>query len=399
MTGGMSWRCGAPQHPGGPTTTGRAATEILETAASLIATSGLRTSIARHRRRRRHPDRQPLSPLRVEGSICSSNCVRRYHDDLDRVARPRPPHARRPDLSSRVRDRSSSWAPRLRSAPSRIAPPSRSRCTRHRAPTPSRSSGRSSGRSLSSRRCYQTLRAARWSGHLRSDVDLRALADRICQTMMHVGLDVIAAQRHNRPGRESCCAESCWTGWRPAVRPTPNSTSLRRSWPRSGHSELDRRASRGRRQGRPCPGGRAGPVRTQRLRSHHDPRHRSRQRDSGTARCSVDRFEGRTSVVDHGVVRQEGRRRIRQRSSHRSDTRRETRCADLDQYQRPWSSSPTSGRYSLRGCVRSPPDTPNPESRVHRSTASRLKSLLSEGIRANDHRHDSAVRLRCCRAA
>src|SRR5262249_531033 len=40
----------------------------------------------------------------------------------------------------------------------------------------------------------QTLRAARWSGYLRSDVDLSVLSDRIVQTMLQVGLDVI---RHN----------------------------------------------------------------------------------------------------------------------------------------------------------------------------------------------------------
>jgi AcrR family transcriptional regulator len=37
----------------------------------------------------------------------------------------------------------------------------------------------------------QTLRAGRWSGYLRPDVDLPTLSDRICRTMMHVGLDVI----------------------------------------------------------------------------------------------------------------------------------------------------------------------------------------------------------------
>ena len=42
----------------------------------------------------------------------------------------------------------------------------------------------------------QTLRAGRWSGDIRSDVDLPTLADRLCQSMLHVGLDVI---RHNAP--------------------------------------------------------------------------------------------------------------------------------------------------------------------------------------------------------
>ncbi len=37
----------------------------------------------------------------------------------------------------------------------------------------------------------QTLRAGRWSGYLRADLDLAPLADRICQSMLHVGLDVI----------------------------------------------------------------------------------------------------------------------------------------------------------------------------------------------------------------
>jgi AcrR family transcriptional regulator len=37
----------------------------------------------------------------------------------------------------------------------------------------------------------QTLRAARWSGYIKAEVDLPTLADRICQTMLQVGLDVI----------------------------------------------------------------------------------------------------------------------------------------------------------------------------------------------------------------
>lgn len=37
----------------------------------------------------------------------------------------------------------------------------------------------------------QLLRAGRWSGYIRSDLDLPLLADRMCQSMLHVGLDVI----------------------------------------------------------------------------------------------------------------------------------------------------------------------------------------------------------------
>jgi len=46
----------------------------------------------------------------------------------------------------------------------------------------------------------QTLRAGRWSGYIRSDIDLPTLADRICQTMMHVGLDII---RHTAAAEET----------------------------------------------------------------------------------------------------------------------------------------------------------------------------------------------------
>ena len=45
----------------------------------------------------------------------------------------------------------------------------------------------------------QTLRAGRWSGYIRPDIDLPTLADRICQSMLHVGLDVI---RHNAAADE-----------------------------------------------------------------------------------------------------------------------------------------------------------------------------------------------------
>ncbi|WP_304118059.1 TetR/AcrR family transcriptional regulator [Mycolicibacterium bacteremicum] len=37
----------------------------------------------------------------------------------------------------------------------------------------------------------QLLRAGRWSGFIRPELDLPTLADRLCQSMLHVGLDVI----------------------------------------------------------------------------------------------------------------------------------------------------------------------------------------------------------------
>ena len=37
----------------------------------------------------------------------------------------------------------------------------------------------------------QLLRAGRWSGYIRPDVDLPTLSDRLCQSLLHVGLDII----------------------------------------------------------------------------------------------------------------------------------------------------------------------------------------------------------------
>lgn len=37
----------------------------------------------------------------------------------------------------------------------------------------------------------QTLRAGRWSGYIRPELELAPVADRMCQSMLHVGLDVI----------------------------------------------------------------------------------------------------------------------------------------------------------------------------------------------------------------
>ncbi len=45
----------------------------------------------------------------------------------------------------------------------------------------------------------QALRAGRWSGYIRSDIDLPTLADRLCQSMLHAGLDVV---RHNASATE-----------------------------------------------------------------------------------------------------------------------------------------------------------------------------------------------------
>src|SRR5262249_42772918 len=51
----------------------------------------------------------------------------------------------------------------------------------------------------------QALRAGRWSGYIRSDLDLPTWADRVCQSMLHVGLDVI---RHKASSDELATLKS-----------------------------------------------------------------------------------------------------------------------------------------------------------------------------------------------
>jgi AcrR family transcriptional regulator len=167
-------------------------TEVLATAASVIATSGLRASM--------HDiaDAAGIQSGSLYHHFASKDALlvellRRYHADLDQVA----------EQSITALD-----DPGSRPAGDRITLLGRAiaRCAvAHRAAiqislyeTPSSNpdliewSQRRPTAILEA--TYQTLRAARWGGYVRSDVDLRVLADRVCQTMLQVGLDVM---RHN----------------------------------------------------------------------------------------------------------------------------------------------------------------------------------------------------------
>lgn len=167
-------------------------TEILETAASLIATSGLRTSMheiadaAGIQTGSLYHHFESKEALLVE-------LLRRYHEDLDRVA----------DQALATLD-----APTSRPGFAQIATlgTAIAQCAvTHRAAiqismyeTPSANPDLikwTQQRPIAILEAmYQTLRAARWGGYIGSDVDLRILADRVSQTMLQVGLDVL---RHN----------------------------------------------------------------------------------------------------------------------------------------------------------------------------------------------------------
>ena len=172
-------------------------TEILQSAASLIATSGLRTSV------------QEIADAAgiLAGSLYHHfeskealliELIRRYHADLDRIGeiaqqRLDEPHPK--PVSDRIVE--------LGSAIAQCAVQHRAalQISFYEAPSANPELVELAQRPPIGiqQAMLQTLRAARWNGYLRPDVDLPTLADRICQSMLHVGLDVI---RHNAAADE-----------------------------------------------------------------------------------------------------------------------------------------------------------------------------------------------------
>ncbi|MEO3757274.1 TetR/AcrR family transcriptional regulator [Mycobacterium sp. B14F4] len=180
---------GFSSHAGNAYDDGTRRTEILQTAALLIATSGLRTSL------QEIADAAGILPGSLYHHFESKEAIlvellRRYHEDLDRIAERAQVKLDDPSSHSafdRIVDLSSAIA--------------QCAVTHRAALQMSFYEGPSTNPelvALAQRRptavlqaMLQTLRAARWSGYIRSDVDLNVLSDRIVQTMLHVGLDVI----------------------------------------------------------------------------------------------------------------------------------------------------------------------------------------------------------------
>lgn len=186
---------------GGPDRTRK--TELLHTADALFATSGLRTSL------QEIADAAGILAGSLYHHFESKEAIyvellRRYHADLDRVAQ-----AAQSQLDDVRPEQAAENIYALGAAIARTAVRHRTALHMSFREAPSENPELVA---LVQRRptaiqdaMMQTLRAGRWSGYIRSDVDLPVLADRICQTMLHVGLDVI----RNNASTDSVAALSC----------------------------------------------------------------------------------------------------------------------------------------------------------------------------------------------
>ena len=170
-------------------TEGSRRAEILQTAETLIATAGLRTSL------------QEIAGAAgiLTGSLYHHfesrddlllELVRRYHADLARAGELGLTRLDAQDAAT-VEDR----VVELGADIARCAVRNRAalQMSFYEAPTESPvlvELLRHPPKSLQDA-MVQTLRAGRWSGYVRPDLDLAVVADRICQSMLHVGLDVI----------------------------------------------------------------------------------------------------------------------------------------------------------------------------------------------------------------
>ena len=251
-----------PKHAGHGYDDGTRRTEILQTAALLIATSGLRTSL------QEIADAAGILPGSLYHHFESKEAIlvellRRYHADLDRIAE---------DAQSRLDDSASLSAfdriVDLGAAIAQCAVTHRAalQMTFYEGPTANPELA-----ALAQQRptaildaMVQTLRAARWSGYLRPDVDLPILADRIVQTMLQVGLDVI---RHSS-GADKVATLLCrilLEGLATLPADRRRTRSFCRVHRRRRSREVMDRRHRGRaqRQGSSCPCGGASRVRPQ----------------------------------------------------------------------------------------------------------------------------------------
>jgi AcrR family transcriptional regulator len=174
---------------GGADDSGTRRTEILQTAASLIASSGLRTSL------QEIADAAGILPGSLYHHFESKEAIlveltHRYQDDLNRIGQTAQARLDEPDSRP-----ASEKIIELGSAIANCAVQHRAalQMSFYEGPSPDPELMKLTRQQPMAiqEAMLQTLRAGRWSGYIKPEIDLPILADRICQTMLQVGLDVI----------------------------------------------------------------------------------------------------------------------------------------------------------------------------------------------------------------
>jgi AcrR family transcriptional regulator len=165
--------------------------EILRTAAAVIASSGTRASI------QDIANAAGLSPGSLYHHFDSKEAIlielmRDYHTDMDRVAIAARRSLEQPG-SSTVADKVFELGAAI--ATCALEHRAAVQMSLFQAPTAYPELNELVQRKAIAveEAMLQTLVAGRWSGYIRSDVDLGPLADRLCQTMLHAGLEHLGA--------------------------------------------------------------------------------------------------------------------------------------------------------------------------------------------------------------
>ncbi|GFG75165.1 hypothetical protein MBOT_25300 [Mycobacterium botniense] len=360
--------------------------EILQTAASLFASSGLRTSL------QEIADAAGILPGSLYHHFESKEAIlvellQRYHADLDRIgeaaqqrlddADSRPVSEKIVQLGSAIAKcavrHSAALAMSFHEAPS--ANPELMQLVQ-RPPTAIHQA------------MLQTLRAGRWSGYIRSDIDLSTLADRICQSMLHIGLDVI---RQNAPA-DQVATLMCQIILGGLASRSPSDAKLDRSnalaaanavidtWPDEHQADPDDKAAHVRAVARAEFGRRGYEVTTI----------RDIAAAAGLGTGTVYRLIGSKEELLASIMRSFGEKvgagfvsvlRSDSTSIEKLDALSWIDINALDRFRDEW-------KIQLAWMRQSPPNTPNP-GLAFATRMRQLKSLLSEGIRSGDIRVDA----------
>ncbi len=356
-------------------------TEILQTAADLIATSGLRTSL------QEIADAAGILPGSLYHHFDSKEAIlvellRRYHADLDRIAAEALDRLDDPGAGSAF-DR----IVELGTAIARCAVTHRAalQMSFYESPSPNPELVELTRRRPTAllEAMQQTLRAARWSGYLRADVDPAVLADRVVHTMLQVGLDVM---RHNaRADRVALllCRLLC-TGLA-AVPPTDAeldgsaafaaADAAVRSWPADGEQDADDKAAHVRAVARAEFGRRGYEVTTI----------RDIAAAAGMGLGTVYRLIGSKDELLASIMRSFGEKiAVGWTDVLATD---DSVAAKLDAIA--WVHTNALARFGdefriqLAWMRQNPPDTPNP-GWLYAKRLRQIKALLTEGLRAGE---------------